>query len=71
MKGVGRLRMAQPTVMTPGKIITVPGIPGHFIQVCSVYFVLLTGLRLIFIIPDRTKQSDPGPGTPTDPGGGR
>ena len=28
-----------PQQMTPGKIITVPGIPGHFIQVQILLFV--------------------------------
>ena len=51
MKGVGRPIMANPSLpttniaapqqMTPGKIITVPGIPGHFIQVRTVHVMVL------------------------------
>ena len=39
--------IAAPQQMTPGKIITVPGIPGHFIQVEADN--ISVGIRLVTV----------------------
>ena len=69
--------IAAPQQMTPGKIITVPGIPGHFIQVETSLVCLhhkaemkVVNSPLTVIVSDGTQQSDPGAGCSTGPAPG-